>query len=111
MGLKDVHRLIDSDNREIVYQATWGHLAPKKNTTYRGEILFAVGCYGNDHLNPTLLRVDIGGLDDSPWFFDVLNEMLTTLAIEDRIEEGSVYRMKVTFRNYQFWGSANIVTI
>lgn len=45
---------------------TWGHLAPKKNKAYRGHIVFAIGCFGSDHLNPTALACEFSDLDSSP---------------------------------------------
>jgi hypothetical protein len=38
--------------KERVMQATWGHLAPKKNQTYHGRIVYAVGCFSGDRVNP-----------------------------------------------------------
>jgi len=64
---------------EAVYKAqvmenTWGHLAPKKDVTYRGRIVYAVGCFGNDPLNPTPLVCEFKNLDSSPWFFNAMND-------------------------------------
>lgn len=91
---------------EIEYRAqvmanTWGHLAPKKGKTYRGRIVYAVGCFGSDHLNPTAIVSEFEGLDESPWFFDALTEFIG----EQGGEPGCVYECKGTFRNYEFKGS------
>lgn len=98
---------ITAHNHEIVSQATWGHLAPKKNTTYRGHVVFAVGCFGSDLLNPTTLECELSGLDSSPWFYDALHKFLGTL----EFEEGGVYRWEGTFRNYKFKGAARRLTL
>ena len=55
-----------------VMKQTWGHLAPKRNRTYKGHMVFVVGCFGSDHLNPTAIECEFEGLDSSPWFFDHL---------------------------------------
>lgn len=46
------------------------HLAPKKDKRYKGRIIYAIGCFGDDPLNPTVLSCKLRGLDSSPWFFD-----------------------------------------
>jgi hypothetical protein len=83
-----------------VMSNTWGHLAPHKNKTYRGHIVFAVGCFGSDHLNPTALECEFKGLDSSPWFFDAMQNFLRNM----ETSEGHVYRFDGTFRNYEFKG-------
>ncbi len=81
-------------------QDTWGHLAPMKNKKYKGFIVFAVGCFGSDPLNPTTLQCEFGSLDSSPWFHDELMEFLRDL----KTKEGGVYRWEGTFRNHEFVG-------
>lgn len=83
-----------------VFEATWGHLAPEKHRAYPGSVTFAVGCYGNDPLNPVALDCVFDGLDDSPWFFDALEELLRAI----QAEEGRVCRFEGTFKNYRFKG-------
>lgn len=100
--MADAWAPIEANYRAKVYEATWGHLAPRKNKSYRGHIVFALGCFGNDHLNPTVLECEIG-LDSSPWFFDALIEFLESLGGH----EGGVYRWDGTFRNYIFKGTVN----
>jgi hypothetical protein len=92
--------------RAAVMADTWGHLAPMKNRTYRGHIVFAVGCLGSDDLNPTCLEFELktrGGddLDSSPWFFDALEDFMQSF----ETEAGGVYRWDGTFRNYTFAGT------
>ncbi len=87
-------------HKEEVMAETWGHLAPKKNQTYTGRIVFAVGIYGNDELNPTAIFCEFEGLDDSPWFFDELQDFLYA----NRGKSGYVYEFNGTFRNYRFKG-------
>lgn len=86
--------------KALVMESTWGHLAPKRNKKYRGHIVFAIGCFGSDHLNPTALRCELEGLASSPWFFDAMSDFLQSL----ETEAGGVYRFDGEFRNYEFSG-------
>jgi hypothetical protein len=87
--------------KSLVLANTWGHLAPRKNRTYKGYAIYALGCFGDDHLNPTALECEFKGLDSSPWFFDALMEFLGA----QEGETGGVYRFDGTFRNYNFHGT------
>lgn len=84
-----------------VMSATWGHLAPKRHRAYKGHVVFAVGCFGSDDLNPTVLVCEFGGLDDSPWLFDALQDFLH----DCETVAGGVYRFDGTFKNYEFKGT------
>lgn len=93
----------------LVMADTWGHLAPKKNKTYRGCIVFAVGIFGSDNLNPTALHCEFRSgkdeLDSSPWFFDAMADFLSDLGCD----AGGVYRFDGTFRNYTFRGNVSAI--
>lgn len=98
MSLADIAPMIMADNRDRVYSATWGHLAPKKNTTYKGYLLVAKSCFG-EYGGTVPVDMIIEGLDSSPWFYESMNEMLDKL----ELEEGCFYKVFVTFRNYKWW--------
>lgn len=102
----DVWAPVEAHYRAQVMEATWGHLAPRKNKTYRGHITFALGCFGSDHLNPTALECEIG-LDSSPWFFEAMEDFLRSLGGE----EGAVYRWEGAFRNYEFKGTVHRIPL
>lgn len=85
---------------EQVARATWGHLAPRKNKAYRGYVVFALGCYDSGELNPTPLACEFAGLDDSPWFYEAINDFIQTFGGEP----GDIYRWEGSFRNYAFKG-------
>ena len=93
----------EAQYRSKVMAHTWGHLAPSKGRTYRGHIIFAIGCFGSDNLNPMPLTCEFKGLDSSPWFYDSLIQFLQELDKSDC--EGTVWRFDGTFRNYEFKGS------
>jgi hypothetical protein len=98
--LKEAHWPMEAKYHAEIQAMTWGHLAPKRNRIYEGRIVFAIGCFGNDPLNPTALFCEFAGLDSSPWFFD---EMVNFLSEQDN-EAGCVYEFVGTFRNYEFKG-------
>lgn len=90
---------------------TWGHLAPEENKTYRGHVVFSIGCFGSDYLNPTILTCEFKAkdrqLDDSPWFYDALADFLQDGQgiAKQRYPIGSVWRFDGSFKNYKFNGS------
>jgi hypothetical protein len=98
--IADVFIPVDARYRAQVQYETWGHLAPRKNKKYKGYIIFAVGCFGTGHLNPTALECELE-LDSSPWFFNVMMDFLRSMDGET----GCVYRWDGYFRNYEFVGS------
>lgn len=100
MGLGHIANQIKSDNITTVTEATFGHLAPMKNFTYRGEIKIAVGHY--DVLNPTIIDIELKGLEDSPWLFQSIKELLWDIG-SNVLKGGFAYVIKITFRNYRFW--------
>lgn len=118
---------IDQHNYQIVAKETWGHLAPRKNVAYAGFVRFAVGCFGSDKLNPTVLHYELKSrrheLDSSPWFYEALEELLQDWAAAGRfghdplpddwpkIEPGGVYEWRGTFRNYAFKGTLRRMTL
>lgn len=89
---------IDAHNCREQLKETWGHLAPVKNRTYKGRVVYAVGCFGDDELNPTPLVADFRGLDSSPWFYEALCEFIGEL---EGNESGCVYEWTGTLRNYE----------
>lgn len=105
MGLQDVFPAIEQSNRNIALQNTFGHLAPKKSKIYKGRLVFAVGCFGNDNLNPTALFCEFDGLDSSPWFFDAMTEFMEA----QKVDEGCVYEFRGTFTNYEFKGHIKLL--
>lgn len=76
---------IEAEYRAQVLADTWGHLAPKKNLTYNGRIVFVFGIYDSGEL----------------WFYDAVHEFLGHFTPG---EPGRVYEWRGTFRNYKFKG-------
>lgn len=78
---------------------TWGHLAPKKNVSYKGKILFCVSGYGDT--GTALIDSKFDNLEDSPWLYDAINDYINDC---EGLEDGGIYRIDCTFRNYRFYG-------
>ena len=85
-----------------VRRNTWGHLAPVKNKSYRGFILFANSAYDG----AVLLDSDFAGLEDSPWLYDAMIEFMHDYFTGCIVREefGRIYRFDGVFRNYEFKG-------
>ena len=94
MGLQHVDL---SYQREQVYAETWGCLAPKKNVTYKGWIIFSKSNFYSRN-NP-IVDFEFKGLGSSPWLFQKLEEYIFDLDLP----KGVVYKMNITFRNYRIW--------
>lgn len=128
MSLAHVFAQIDYERRVEMRIMTWGHLAPKKNKTYRGRIVYAVGCFGSDNLNPTVIESDFGDLSSSPWFYDAIQELIgggdapktkknpfstydgSSYMLGGLInKQGCVYEWTGTMRNYQFTGQRRLI--
>jgi hypothetical protein len=107
--IADAFAPVEARYHAQVMKETWGHLAPKKNVTYRGSFVLAAGCFGNDSLNPTVIQCEFkdrrgNDLASSPWFYDHLMDFVQ----DDQSNcflEGTVHRFDGTFRNYVFEGT------
>lgn len=95
---------IDAANRERVMQSTWGHLAPLKNTSYKGVILFTATAYNSGTI--VLIDSEFDNLEDSPWLYDFIHEHLNKLHNLDR---GAIYQLNCTFRNYRLYGKPKLI--
>jgi hypothetical protein len=97
----------EADEEYKVFCDTWGHLAPKKNKTYKGYVIWALGCFGSDRLNPTPIMSQFRGLDSSPWFYNLLIDFLHAHSKK----EGKIFRFDGTFKNYVFTGKIQELTL
>ena len=86
-----------------VQRDTWGHLAPKKGQKYIGTFAFAVGCYGG--LGGEVTACVFDGLDDSPWFYEALQDYICTLDMK----AGCIYRFEGSFCDGVFNGETPVI--
>lgn len=87
-----------------IYSQTWGHLAPMKNTTYKGKIVIARSQFesGTTHL----IDFEIPNLESSPWFYEGLTDALYEMTAnkkDSKFQKGKCYNADITFRNYKYW--------
>ena len=95
---------IEAHNREVVFRATWGHLAPIKHKKYKCSVLFSVTAYrsGTREIIDDCFSNDLSA---SPWLYDALNELIHSFDLED----AGVYRFDGFFRNYNWTGIVKLV--
>lgn len=93
---------VEAENKRIVMEDTWGHLAPERNQTYTGYMLFTLGAWGDY----TPICADFKGLPDSPWFFDDMMSFIEKSAKT----HGAIYRFDGKYRNHRFIGKIRRVT-
>lgn len=86
-----------------VQEETWGHLAPQRDRSYPGSMLFAQSQYGDF----VILRAEFDGLDDSPWLFDAMMSFVEKWAKEP----GVVYGFDGHLKNYEFIGGVEELPI
>ena len=94
MGLQHVDTLYQ---KEQIYAETWGHLAPKKNITYKGKILFSKSYFYSR--NNSIIDFEFNKLESSPWLFARLERFIQ----DSELEKGFAYKANITFRNYRIW--------
>jgi hypothetical protein len=91
---------IEAHYRNEVLIHTFGHLAPKKNKSYKFSILFMVSSYDGGTID--LIDSKFYGLDDSPWLYDKMHDLIGKF---ENTEKGCVYRIAGTMRNFRFYGT------
>lgn len=93
--------------KQNVLADTWGRLAPEKNKSYKGEILFCKSEYSD--VGYALIASNFEGLNSSPWLYDFLNDFIYESTKADHWPDGKVYKIKGTFRNYRMYGKPQII--
>lgn len=68
-----------------------------------GRIVYAIGAYGNEPHNPTIL-INTFNVPDSPWVYNMLCEFLQAQAGTETGEVGRVYIFDGTFAKTRFEG-------
>jgi len=83
--------------RAEVLGATFGHLAPRPQEKYSGEIVFTHAEYGDSVVIRSTIEID-----DSPWFYEDLHDFVAQDRIcRVKIENGSVYRFVGTYTKFK----------
>lgn len=87
-----------------IYENTWGHLAPKANTSYKGILTVARSQFESGTVH--LIDMEVPGLDSSPWIYDAITDALFKSSANTKTPlfiEGKCYTLNITIRNYRIW--------
>lgn len=87
---------------QAIFDDTWGHFAPVKNTSYKGKVRFVLTDHGHYGRQPIILQYDFPNLQ-GPYIHDVLFNDVCEWKTEKLLETGVVYETLITFRNYRFY--------
>lgn len=87
---------IEARYKAKVMEATFGHLAPKKDKEYTGFIVYSIAADGLF----CLIDYNFKKLPGSPWFYDALQDFIG----DNAKKKGRVYRFDGTFCNFIFAG-------
>jgi len=91
-----------------VFNDTWGHMAPVKNTSYKGTVRFTMTDHSHYGCQPIILQYDFPNLC-GPYIHDKLFEDVCDWET-DKLLKGAVYEIHLTFRNYRlFLGKITMV--
>lgn len=102
MGLAHLAAQIDTDRQIAVRNATWGHMAPEKNTSYKGFIRFTLTDHSHYGSQPIILLYDFPNLYD-PYIHDFLFDKICDYLEMYDLKKGGIYEQQLTFRNYRFY--------
>lgn len=92
----------------VIFNNTWGHLAPEKNTSYKGLVRFVMTDHSHYGCQPIIIFYEFPNLE-GPYIHDFLFDKICDIETK-HFEQGAVYEMLVTFRNYRlYWGKARKV--
>lgn len=83
-----------------VFNDTWGHMAPQKNTSYKGIIRFTMTDHSHYGCQPIILTYDFPL--DGPYIHDELFNSVCDWDTKS-FKPGSIYEVILTFRNYRFY--------
>lgn len=90
------------------FDNTWGHMAPEKNTSYKGLIRFTLTDHSQYGCQPIIMLYEFENLY-GPYIHDFLFDKICDIDTTDFVK-GAVYEMALTFRNYRFY-YGNIVRV
>jgi len=95
MGLQHVDL---SAYKTIQIGQTFGHLAPKPKTEYKGYILFTLTAFGDT----CIIDFEFNDLDESPWFnTDILNYISDYTDTLPETKNHGVYRYEGTYKKFK----------
>jgi len=104
MGLGHLPEQTRFNDRGVAatFDNTWGHLAPKIHTSYPGIVRFVLTDHSQYGSQPIIMEYDFPNLQ-GPYLHDKLFYDVCDWPKKFELEQGIVYEIKLTFRNYRFY--------
>lgn len=91
-----------------MFANTWGHLAPKKNTTYKGHIVVMEAQHGEYGWGTLILSYDLGNINGPYTHDDIIHRVSDNIVLKDA--DTNIYKIAVSFRNYVYYfGKSKII--
>jgi hypothetical protein len=87
---------------QAVFNDTWGHFSPVKNTSYKGKVRFVLTSHSEYGSQPIILDYEFPNLQ-GPYIHSVLFNDVCEWKESEKLEIGVVYEIILTFRNYRFY--------
>lgn len=87
---------------QAIYNNTWGHFSPHKNTSYKGIVRFALTDHSEYGSQPIIITYDFQNLS-GPYIHNVLFKDVHNWNKNEQLKPGVIYEIKLTFRNYRFY--------
>lgn len=87
---------------QAVFDDTWGHFAPVKNTSYKGKVRFILTDHSHYGRQPIVLQYEFPNLE-GPYIHDILFNDICEWNEDKKLEIGVIYERVLTFRNYRFY--------
>lgn len=92
---------LNSPGARAIFNNTWGHYAPEKNTSYKGIVRFTLTNHSHYGCQPIIIQYEFPNLE-GPYIHDALFNDVHEWDYE-RFEKGAVYEVALTFRNYRWY--------
>ncbi len=90
------------------FSNTWGHLAPKKNTTYKGHLVVMEAQHGEYGWGTLVLSYDFGDINGPYIHEDIMRKASDNIVLKDN--DDKIYKIEVSFRNYVYYfGKSKII--
>jgi hypothetical protein len=90
------------------FNNTWGHLAPKKNVTYKGHIVVMEAQHGEYGWGTLVLSYDFGDINGPFTHEDIMRNVSDQITLKN--DDTKIYKVEVSFRNYVYYlGKSKVI--
>ncbi len=84
-----------------IFNDTWGHYSPRKNTSYKGKVRFVLTDHSQYGCQPIILEYNFPDLE-GPYLHEELFDIVCEWDVSG-LRKGVIYERELTFRNYRFY--------